>query len=134
MEKSQQTSAYSGGSHEDYADFVTGCSCFRWFSFEQDGGEVEGQRFLLQERGGPQKETVVLAKFKTFTTKIGELRHHMKFTNKRPNQFLYSPETYALNFACEQQEDEDGDLPHSFSSRFASRQLINGQQRRMSVL
>ncbi|XP_075510947.1 uncharacterized protein LOC142546873 [Primulina tabacum] len=134
MANSQETSGYFGQKHggygHEYADSLTGCSCFRWFSFGWSSGEVGGNHFLLQERGvGPQKETSLLAKFKNLTSKI-----HKKVTSKRTNQFLYSPETYALNFASELEREENGDLMHSFSSRFVSRPLINDQQRRMASL
>ena len=119
---------------DDYAD-GGGCGCFRRFCFGRDDGGSHS--YLLQEirGGGVHGETWVVAKFnklkqwsevvagpkwKNFIRKIG--RHKKQAVPP----FQYSPESYALNFAGDQDHEEDGHLSHSFSSRFA---VVNDQHK-----
>ncbi|XP_047949236.1 uncharacterized protein LOC125195078 [Salvia hispanica] len=101
----------------------SGCFCF---------GRGGGSKYLLQESGVHEKawvatqfqkmkqwsEVVAGPKWKNLIRKIGRLCHCPK---KQP-PFQYSPESYALNFAADQ---EEANPLHSFSARFGPRVPIN---------
>ncbi|EYU34922.1 hypothetical protein ABFS82_11G038400 [Erythranthe guttata] len=115
-----------------------GCGCFRRFCF---GGS---RNSLLRERGTgggspwlveklkklkELSEMVAGPKWKNFVRRIGKFCSPKKHVNSTQQnaQFQYSPESYALNFSGGDSEDhggggeeEEGNLLHSFSSRFAS--------------
>lgn len=130
MARSQGTPVFpSTGGDDDYDDAVaaSGCGCFRRFCFGRD--EDESHSYLLREKEG-QKEAWLVAKlrklkefsevvagpkWKNLIRKIGRTLNSRK-ENKSAEQFQYSPESYALNFA-----DDDAELLHSFSTRFAPR-------------
>lgn len=117
---------------DDGHDFSGGCCCFRGFCFGRDEGS--SRHHLLQERlGDSQKEAWVVAqikklkqlselvagpKWKNFIRKIGRL---CRCKNQVAPPYQYSPDSYALNFAGDQVEEEGGTLSHSFSARFATR-------------
>ncbi|KAL0427427.1 UNVERIFIED_CONTAM: hypothetical protein Slati_2917500 [Sesamum latifolium] len=129
--------------HVDADDYVAGggCGCFRRFCFGWDDGG-DSHNYLLQGRGerGGHKEAWVAAqlkklkefselvagpKWKNFIRKIGRIFKH----KQQRMDFQYSPQSYALNFAEDQDQEEDENLLHSFSSRFAPHS-INDQQRK----
>ncbi|KAG8367520.1 hypothetical protein BUALT_Bualt16G0080400 [Buddleja alternifolia] len=127
--------------HEGYEDTAAESGCFRRFCFGWDDGE--SHNYLLQERSGLHKETWPVDKFKkmkefselvagpkwkNFIRRIGRFCNPRKY---KTTPFQYSPESYALNFAGDNQEQEEDDgLMHSFSSRFAPHAFISDQQRR----
>ncbi|XP_042065348.1 uncharacterized protein LOC121808843 [Salvia splendens] len=103
-------------------------SCFRRLCF----GRGDDNSYLLQESGVQEKawvatqfkkvkqwsEVVAGPKWKNLIRKIGRLCH----CHKRKQPFQYSPESYALNFAADQ---EEANPLHSFSARFGPRVPIN---------
>ncbi|KAI3443951.1 hypothetical protein Pfo_000616 [Paulownia fortunei] len=118
---------------DDYEEAVaaSGCGCFRRFCFGWDDGE--SRSYLLQEKEGEEfSELVAGPKWKNLVRKINKICNPRKY-NKPTIQFQYSPESYALNFAGGDQEEEDGNLLHSFSTRFAPGFSINDQQRRAAM-
>ncbi|KAL0382983.1 UNVERIFIED_CONTAM: hypothetical protein Scaly_0585600 [Sesamum calycinum] len=120
-------------------DEAGGCGCFRRFCFGLD--DVESRSHLLQE-GAPHKEAWIVArlkklrelsevlagpKWKNLIRRIGKickLRKH----NKSTVQFQYSPQSYALNFAGDDEEENETIL-HSFSVRFAPGFAVNDQRK-----
>ncbi|EEF38891.1 uncharacterized protein LOC8262864 [Ricinus communis] len=111
---------------DDYS--TSGCNCFHFFSFrwEQNHGNEHGH--LL----GEQRETWVVKKlkkvkevsevvagprWKTFIRKISAYIKKMKRHKNNNNQFQYDPESYALNFDGDREEDDL--LVPIFSSRFS---------------
>ncbi|KAK4431816.1 hypothetical protein Salat_0943700 [Sesamum alatum] len=139
---------------KDGDDYVAGggCGCFRRFCFGWDDGG-ESHNYLLQGRGERRghKEAWVAAqlkklkefselvagpKWKNFIRKIGRIFKHNNNnnnSNKQRMDFQYSPQSYALNFVGDRDEEEDGNLQHSFSTRFATHALINDEQRRAGL-
>ncbi|KAL1563464.1 hypothetical protein AAHA92_05927 [Salvia divinorum] len=96
--------------------------CFRGFCFGRDDGN-----YLLQESVHEKawlatqfqklkqwSEVVAGPKWKNLIRKIGRYK-------KQP-PFQYSPESYALNFAADQ---EDANPLHSFSARFGPSVPVN---------
>ncbi|XP_057767894.1 uncharacterized protein LOC130988138 [Salvia miltiorrhiza] len=124
-----ETAAGSGG----------GCS-FRRFCC--GGDEDEGHRSLLGEKEGGAEwwfvaklkklrelsEVVAGPKWKNLIRKMGRICNSRK-QNKSAVESRYSPESYALNFSGDANED-DQELSHSFSTRFATGFAINDHQRR----
>ncbi|PIN20308.1 hypothetical protein CDL12_06988 [Handroanthus impetiginosus] len=138
---------YAARDHHDDTAATTGCGCFRRFCFGRD--EDESYSYLLREREGrvPHKEFWILTilkklkelselvagpKWKNLIRKIGKICNSRKY-NKPTMQFQYSPETYALNFAGDHQED-DANLLHSFSTRFAPPGFPGVDQQRKAAL
>ncbi|KAL2464425.1 uncharacterized protein Fot_52381 [Forsythia ovata] len=131
-----------GGDDDDVNDVVYeeagsvgGCACFRLFCFGWNRENQEEKSHLLQGDKEPWlvkelkklkefSEVVAGPKWKNFIRKIGKLCN----AKKSKTQFQYSPESYALNFACDDDDDDD-DLVRSFPSRFAP-QAFNDQQRK----
>ncbi|XP_073152064.1 uncharacterized protein [Henckelia pumila] len=129
---------YGGDRHEPEA---AGCGCFRRFCFGWDDEGPSSHNHLLQ-----QKESWVAEKFKklrefsemaagpkwkNLVRRIGRLCNPKK-SNKEAStdqQFQYSPQSYALNFAGGE-EEEDGQLLHSFSTRFAHHASTNNYDHR----
>ncbi|XP_011084175.1 uncharacterized protein LOC105166496 [Sesamum indicum] len=129
-----------------YDEEAGGCGCFRRFCFGWD--DVESRSYLLQERqeGVAHKEAWIVArlkklrelsevlagpKWKNLIRRIGKickLRRH----NKSTLQFQYSPESYALNFAGDD-EEEDEIILHSFSVRFAPGFALNDQHKKPAL-
>ncbi|CAA2972152.1 uncharacterized protein LOC111387520 [Olea europaea var. sylvestris] len=107
--------------------------CFGWNGENEgdeshllQGGEVEKETWLVKKLKKLKEFSEVVAgpKWKNFIRKIGKLCN----AKKSKTQFQYSPESYALNFNGEDDDDEeDYHLVHSFSARFAP-QAFNDQQ------
>ncbi|KAL2534840.1 hypothetical protein Adt_08191 [Abeliophyllum distichum] len=138
QQKQGLTSTYSpisereheGGDDDDVNDVVYeeagsvgGCACFRLFCFGWNRENEEEKSHMLQGEKEPWlvkelkklkefSEVVAGPKWKNFIRKIGKLCNE----KKSKTQFQYSPESYALNFAC---DDDHDDLVCSFPSRFA---------------
>ncbi|KZV41399.1 hypothetical protein F511_37602 [Dorcoceras hygrometricum] len=140
------TSTYSPireGQEEHSGDYNEtaggGCGCFRRFCFGWDDEGPSSHNYLLRESESwvaekfkklrEVSEMAAGPKWKNLVRKIGRLCNP-KRSNKETTsnlQFQYSPESYALNFAG-REEEEDGQLLHSFSTRFARHASINGDQ------
>ncbi|KAK4414966.1 hypothetical protein Salat_2603600 [Sesamum alatum] len=145
MARPQEPPAFPTDHNEEAGD-AGGCGCFRRFCCGWD--DVESRSYLLQEKeeGAPHKEPWIVArlkklrelsellagpKWKNLIRRIGKickLRKH----NKPTMQFQYSPESYALNFAGDDQE-EDEIILHSFSVRFAPGFAVNDQPKRAAL-
>ncbi|XP_075473851.1 uncharacterized protein LOC142504891 [Primulina tabacum] len=135
---------YGGDNHEPEA---AGCGCFRRFCFGWDDEGPSSHNYLLRETApgsALQKESWVVEKFKklrefsemvagpkwkNLVRKIGKFCNPKKSNKETTDQqFRYSPQSYAMNFAGGE-EDEDGQLLHSFSTRFAPYAATDNDQR-----
>lgn len=110
-----------------------GCCCFRQFCFGRGAGGSYSH--LLNDENEPQQESWLVSKakkvrelselaagpkWKNLLRKMGRICNCKRQSSKSAAvEFHYSPESYALNFAGAGRE-EDGELLHSFSTRFAS--------------
>ncbi|KAH6779305.1 hypothetical protein C2S52_010542 [Perilla frutescens var. hirtella] len=151
MARHQETpvfpATYDGGD-DDYDNGTavgSGCGCFRRFCFGQDGDESRSSLLREKEEGGAlQEESWLVAqlknlrefselvagpKWKNLIRKMGRICNPRK-QNKTAAHFQYSPESYALNFSGGADHEEDGELLHSFSTRFAPGYFINNDHQR----
>ncbi|PIN08644.1 hypothetical protein CDL12_18772 [Handroanthus impetiginosus] len=127
---------------DDYTEAAAGggCGCFRRFCFgwprNESHNSLSHKESWIVVKLKKLKEVSELAagpKWKNLIRKIGKFRNPGKY-NKQTTQFQYSPGSYALNFAGDDEDPEEDDtLLHSFSSRFAAHALINDQQRKTGL-
>ncbi|KAL0451764.1 UNVERIFIED_CONTAM: hypothetical protein Slati_1154500 [Sesamum latifolium] len=132
---------------DEEAGGAGGCGCFRRFCFGWD--DVESRSHLLQERqeGVPHKEAWIVVrlkklrelsevlagpKWKNLIRRIGKICKLRKHSKSTTLQFQYSPESYALNFAGND-EEEDEIILHSFSVRFAPGFAVSDQHKRPAL-
>ncbi|XP_022867065.1 uncharacterized protein LOC111386821 [Olea europaea var. sylvestris] len=129
------------GDYEEEAS-ATGCGCFRLFCGGRKKSSQGESHYLLQGRQ-VYKETWLVTKFKklkefselvagpkwkNMIRKIGKVCNPKK-KSQMTTQLQYSPGSYALNFDCGGEDEEEDNLLHSFSSRFASRDFSYQQSR-----
>ncbi|KAL2458003.1 hypothetical protein Adt_46113 [Abeliophyllum distichum] len=133
-----------GGVDYEEAASATGCGCFRSFcgGWKQSRSQGESHH-LLQERGVHKEtwlvtklkklkeysELVAGPKWKNIVRKVGKFCNPKKKSKNTMTEFQYSPGSYILNFDCGGEDEEEDNLLHSFSSRFASHAFTDQQRR-----
>jgi hypothetical protein len=118
---------HSGEDLNDYQE-ASGCGygCFHVLGLRWGQGNGESKGLLEQKEDSwwgcklrkmkEVSEVIAGPKWKTFIRKIS-----VYGKKQQKNRFQYDEQSYALNFSSgAQSEDDDDDLPHSFSARFGA--------------